>query len=128
MPTFSEYKAMAKDRGSLAYEVFLVVSRPLVGPEEFSKALPDHLAYLAEHEKSGHLMMAGPLSDEAGEGMSGIGQQIWRAANWEEAKALADGDPMHKLGLKEYEMRRWLINEGSLQITLGFSTGGLSLG
>lgn len=128
MPTFSEYKDIARDRGSLAYEVFVVTSRPVTGPEEFSKYLPDHLAYLQEQERAGRLMMAGPLSDEAGIEMSGIGFQVWRAQSWDEAKALADGDPMHVAGAKVFEMRRWLINEGSISIGIGLSTGGLTLG
>ena len=97
-------------------------SRPVVGPEDFSKHLPDHLAYLGEQERAGRLMMAGPLSDEAGTGMSGIGLLVWRADSWDAARALADGDPMHKAGVKTYEMRRWLINEGSLSLTVGLST------
>ncbi|MEM6637307.1 MAG: YciI family protein [Pseudomonadota bacterium] len=127
MPSFSEYKAMAKDRGSLAYEVFMVISRPVSPPDEFSKHLPDHLAYLGAAEAAGQLMFAGPLSDEAGQGMSGIGLQIWRAANWEEAQALAENDPMHTSGVKRFEMRRWLINEGSLSVQIGLSKGGISL-
>ena len=128
MPSFSEYKEMARERGSLAFEVFAVFSRPLLPPEEFSKHLPDHLAYVQENERRGNLMMAGPLSDEVGEGMSGIGFQIWRAASWEEAKSYADGDPMHLRGAKSYEMRRWLINEGQLNIQVGLSTNSVKLG
>ena len=127
MPTFSEYKVIAKERGSLAYEVYVVTSRPLVGPEEFSKHLPDHIAYLGEQERAGALMMAGPLSDEVGGGMSGIGFQVWRASTWEEAQALAAGDPMHVAGVKEFEMRRWLINEGSLNMRVGLSSKEISL-
>ncbi|MEM6825183.1 MAG: YciI family protein [Pseudomonadota bacterium] len=128
MPSFSEYKKTARERGALAYEVYMVTSRPLVDPETFAEHLPDHLAYLASHEHEGRLMMAGPLSDETGEEMSGMGFQIWRAQSWEDARALADGDPMHLSGVKSYEMRRWLINEGSFNLTVGLSSGGLSLG
>ena len=127
MPSFSEYKDIARERGSLAFEVFVVLSRPVVPPEAFSKHLPDHLAYIGAQERAGHLMMAGPLSDEAGEGMSGIGLQVWRATDWDAAKALADGDPMHITGCKEYEMRRWLINEGSIGLQVGLSSGAVSL-
>ncbi|MEM1237682.1 MAG: YciI family protein [Pseudomonadota bacterium] len=128
MPTFAEYTEMARERGALAYSVFVVTSRPLVGPEEFSKHLPDHLEYLGKAEAAGQLMMAGPLSDETGIEMSGIGFQVWRAASWEDAKALADGDPMHVAGVKEYEMRRWLINEGNMQLSVGLSSRSVTLG
>ena len=128
MPTFAEYKKIARERGALAYEVYVVTSKPVVGPEEFSKHLPDHLDYLGKAEAAGQLMMAGPLSDEAGVEMSGIGFQVWRADSWEAAKALADGDPMHVSGAKQYEMRRWLINEGNMQINVGLSSRSVSLG
>ena len=127
MPSFAEYKKIAKERGALAFEVFVVISRPVVPPEEFSKHLPDHLSYLGEQERAGKLMMAGPLSDETGENMSGIGHLVWRAESWEEAKRLADNDPMHLSGAKVYEMRRWLINEGSVGVQVGLSSGGVSL-
>ena len=122
MPTFAEYKEMARERGSLAFEVFVVTSRPVVSPEDFMPHLADHLAYIGEQERAGRIMLAGPLSDEAGEAMSGIGFQVWRAANWDEAKALAEADPMHVAGVKAFEMRRWLINEGSIRVTIGLSS------
>ncbi len=128
MTSFSEYKEIARERGALAFEVYVVTSRPLVPPEEFSKHLPAHLAYLGEQEAAGRLMMAGPLSDEAGEGMSGIGFQVWRASSWNEAKALAEGDPMHVEGVKQFEMRRWLINEGRLSLSVGLSGKSIDLG
>lgn len=121
MPSFAEYKEIARERGALAFEVFIVFSKPIAPPEEFSKHLPDHLAYIGENEQLGNVMLSGPLSDEAGQDMSGIGFQVWRAESWEAAKAFADGDPMHVAGVKTYELRRWLINEGHLNIQVGLS-------
>ena len=127
MSSFDDYKEMAKERGSLAFETYLVLSKPLVGPEEFSRYLPDHLAYIQAQERAGHLVMAGPLSDETGADMSGIGMQIWRAENYAEALSFASADPMHIAGVKEFELRRWLINEGNLQLNVGLSSGTISL-
>ena len=128
MPSFAEYKEMARERGSLAYEVFIVTSRPIVPPEEFMKVLPDHLAFVAEQEQAGRIMLAGPLSDTTGEDMSGIGFQIWRGSDWDEVHTWATQDPNHVAGVKEFEMRRWLINEGSFQVTIGLSSRDVSLG
>ncbi|MEM1268008.1 MAG: YciI family protein [Pseudomonadota bacterium] len=127
MPTFDAYKETARSRGSLAFEVFVVTSRPAAPMEEVAAHLPDHLAYLTGEEAAGRLMMAGPLSDEAGVEMSGIGFQVWRAESWAEAQALAAADPMHVAGVKTFEMRRWLINEGTLSLTVGLSSGRLAL-
>ena len=39
------------------------------------------------------------------------------------ARALADADPMHARGARTYTLRRWLVNEGSLNLSVGLSTG-----
>ena len=43
------------------------------------------------------------------------------------SRALADADPMHQSGARSYVMRRWMINEGSLTLQVGLSTGSNSL-
>ena len=65
--------------------------------------------------------MAGPLSDLTGEQMEGIGMIIYRAESLEAATAIADGDPMHLSGTREYTIRRWLVNEGSFQLDIKLS-------
>jgi len=120
MPAWSEYKKAAQERGSLACEMFAIVSTP-VAPEKLPENLPAHLAYQAEQEQKGHLAMAGPLSDLTGEMMEGVGLIIYRAESLEAAIALADADPMHKSGTREYTIRRWLVNEGSFQLDIKLS-------
>ena len=127
MVAWAEYKAQAKSRGALALELFVAHSTPAKAPEDVKAALPDHLAYQAELERAGSLAFAGPMSDETGRDMQGMGLIIYRADSLEAARALADGDPMHKTGARSYTLRRWMINEGSLTLSVGLSTGGTSL-
>ena len=127
MPTFDEYKEAARRRGSLGLELYMVLTTPVVPPEEMQKHLPDHLAYQAKLETERSLVMAGPISDLAGERIEGAGLIIYRAASLEAARALADGDPMHARGARTYEIRRWLVNEGSTVLSVGYSTGSLQL-
>ncbi|KMW56318.1 hypothetical protein AIOL_001270 [Candidatus Rhodobacter oscarellae] len=127
MPSWADYKAHAKERGALAFEAYVAVSTPAKPPEEVAQVLPDHLAYLQQLERDGALMFAGPLSDETGEKMEAMGMLILRAASLEEARALAEGDPMHMTGARSFVLRRWLINEGSLNVGLGLSTGAITL-
>lgn len=122
MPKWSEYKAISKERGSLALELYIVETTPKVAPDEMKKILPAHLAYQAEMEKAGKLFLAGPVSDATGEEMQGTGMIVYRAASLEEAKSIADNDPMHKEGARSYNLRRWLINEGSMNLSVGLST------
>ncbi len=121
MIAWSDYKAAAKERGSLACEMFVAISTPAKPPEMVKAVLPEHLAYQAQLEQAGALAFAGPLSDESGEHMEGTGMIIYRAASLEEAKSLANADPMHAQGLRTYTLRRWLINEGSMQLNVKLS-------
>ena len=127
MVAWADYKAQAKSRGALALELYVAHSTPAQGPEAVKAALPAHLAYQAELERAGQLAFAGPMSDETGDHMQGVGLIIYRADSLEAARALAEGDPMHKSGARSFVLRRWMINEGSLTLQVGLSTGGLAL-
>ncbi len=119
---WSDYLGQAKDRGALALELFVVHSAPAKSQSDIKAALPDHLAYQAKLESSGSLVFAGPMSDESGEEMQGMGLIILRAESFEAARALADNDPMHATGARSYVLRRWMINEGSFTVSVGLST------
>lgn len=122
MPKWNEYKELARSRGSLALEMYVVESTPAQAMEAVKAMLPEHLDYQRTQELSGKLAFAGPLSDETGEWMEGVGLIIYRAASLEEATALAHADPMHQAGVRTFTIRKWLINEGSIQLTMGLST------
>ena len=127
MVAWNDYKAQAMARGALALELYVAHSTPAKAPEDVKASLPDHLAYQAGLERAGKLAFAGPMSDETGDHMEGVGLIIYRAASLEEARALADADPMHQTGARSYVMRRWMINEGSLTLQVGLSTGSNAL-
>lgn len=122
MPSWADYKKQATERGSLAYELFVVESTPAKSPEDLKKRLPDHLAYQQTQELSGALAFAGPMSDLTGELMQGAGLIVYRAESFDAAKKLADDDPMHSTGTRTYTLRRWLINEGSFQLDVKLSS------
>lgn len=127
MVAWSDYKAHAIERGALALELYVAHSTPSGAPDDVKANLADHLAYQAELERAGKLAFAGPMSDETGAHMQGVGLIVYRADSLEEATALAEGDPMHKSGARSFVLRRWLINEGSLTLQVGLSTGAVTL-
>ena len=127
MPAWDEYKSIAQKRGSLAHELYVVFSEPAAPPEQMKEQLPKHLAYQAEQEKIGNLVMAGPMSDPSGELMEGVGMIIYRAASLEAARKLAENDPMHSSGTRNFVMRRWLVNEGSITINVKLSAQSVTL-
>ena len=128
MPAWEDYKAEATARGALAHELYVVHSTPGPDPAQVKANLPAHLAYQAQLEADGILFMAGPLSDETGELMEGMGQIIYRAASFAEARALAEGDPMHAAGARTFTLRKWLINEGSLTLSVSLAGQTAKLG
>lgn len=127
MVAWADYKAEAKSRGALALELYVATSTPAKEPQDVKASLPDHLVYQAELERAGALAFAGPMSDDSGDQMQGMGMMVYRAESLEAARALADNDPMHKSGARTYVMRRWMINEGSMTLSVGLSTGHVTL-
>ncbi|WP_244953359.1 YciI family protein [Thalassovita gelatinovora] len=111
----------------MALELFVVVSTPASGPEAVKATLPAHLAYQRKLEETGQLVLAGPLSDDSGNEMQGAGMIIYRAETMEAAMALAQADPMHSAKARNFTLRKWLVNEGALNMSVGLSTGRVSL-
>lgn len=52
---------------------------------------------------------------------------VIRAGSLAEAEAVAAADPMHASGARSYRVRPWLVNEGTLTVTLDFATGRFGL-
>jgi uncharacterized protein YciI len=114
MPKWDDYVKESQARGSLAAEFFMIRSQPIAPPERVKEILPRHLVYQLTLQEQHRLVLAGPLSDDSGDNMLGEGMMIYRAASEEEARAMADADPMHAEGGRSYTMRRWLVNEGHI--------------
>lgn len=127
MPAWKEYKKTAEERGSLAHELYVVISEPAVPPEQMKEQLPAHLAYQSEQENNGSLVMAGPMSDPTGDLMEGVGLIIYRAASLEAAQKIANEDPMHSTGSRSFVIRRWLVNEGNLTLNVKLSAQSATL-
>lgn len=66
-----------------------------------AKARPAHLDYLDKLYKENKVVMAGPFADKKG------GMVIYRADSPEEAKALAETDPVVAEGARTLELREW---------------------
>lgn len=122
MVAWEEYKQIAAGRGALALELFIVESSPAGNPDAVKASLPEHLSYQQKLEEGGTLVLAGPLSDVSGQKMQGAGMIVYRAKSMEEARTIAENDPMHKSGARTFTLRKWLVNEGGLSVSVGLST------
>jgi uncharacterized protein len=102
----------------LRRKFYAVLSQPSSAPEKLKQ--PAHLEYMIGLEKRGLLFASGPLSEGAGL-PSGAGLTILRAANAQEARALAEADPFVTNGLRTFELKEWTIMEGSLGLKVNLS-------
>ncbi len=121
MPAWNEYKKIARERGALALELYVVESTPAVDPTKLQAVLSEHLSYQRTMEAEGRLFLAGPLSDDSGDQMQGNGLIIYRASSMDEARSIAEADPMHAKGARTFRLRKWLVNEGSPSFSTALS-------
>lgn len=104
----------------LRKKLYVVLSKPVVEPEQLKPFLLAHLEYMIDLERRGVVFASGPLAD--GEGApSGHGLTILRAASAAEARALAEGDPFFANKLRTFELKEWTIMEGKLGLRVNLS-------
>jgi uncharacterized protein YciI len=71
-------------------------------------------------EEQGKVLAGGPFLHLDGSN-SGNGMFILRAADETEARNLMAGDPLNRPGLRRYDLSRWQMNIGRLDISLMLS-------
>src|SRR6056300_467236 len=103
----------------LRQSLYVIRTSPARGPG-IAEKLAEHLEYQVSLERAGTMFGAGPIYDEGQEIPSG-GMIIVRAENYDEARKIADADPFHSSKLRRYTIEKWLLNEGSMTITVRFS-------
>jgi uncharacterized protein len=115
MPSATELKIAELTKGMLRLRLFVIFS--FGKGLDLKPFLADHLAYMIELERQGKLFASGPFGD----GTKGDGMTIIRAANAEEARAVAQRDPFAVNGIRTFKIEAWTVMEGSLSLTVNFS-------
>jgi uncharacterized protein YciI len=105
----------------LRRKLYAVISQPSPAPEKLKPLLPAHLEYMIGLEQRGLLFASGPLSDGSAGPPNGAGLTILRAANAQEARALAEADPFVTNGVRTFELKEWIIMEGSIGLKVNLS-------
>jgi uncharacterized protein len=113
-------RAAALLQKMLRKKFFAVLSKPLGAPEQLRPVLAAHLDYMIDLEKRGVIFASGPLADPE-RPPQGEGLTILRAASAAEARAVAEGDPFFKSGLRSFELKEWTVMEGMLGLRVNFS-------
>jgi len=98
---------------------FFVMSRTIVDRTRLGPVMLDHYRWIIGLEKQGVVFASGPLFKP--DGSQGVGMTVFRVADFDEARTLAEGDPFVTSGAAGYALERWQINEGRVTIAIDFS-------
>jgi uncharacterized protein len=69
-----------------------------------------HLAHMGALGEAGHLVVAGPFSDQEDETLRGLA--LYQVGSVEEARRMAEADPAVQAGRLEVEVVTWNVEEG----------------
>ena len=111
------------EKGVLAKQLYVVLTKPTGGLDAVRDNLAEHLTYQLELERKNIMFAAGPFGDDSEQEWQGEGMVIIRADSVEHAHEIAAADPMHISGARDFRVRPWLLNEGSLTIKVTYSNG-----
>jgi uncharacterized protein YciI len=106
--------------------LYVLMTRPASPDVDLKPLMVAHLKHQIALEKSGVLFAAGPLTKETG-GWPGTGMFILRAGSFEEARAIADSDPMHAAGVRVYDLFHWRMHEGRITLSIDMSDSSVKL-
>jgi uncharacterized protein YciI len=120
---WEQLKNDGRARGFLVKQLYAVFSEPIDGLGPVLAVLDAHADYQVHLEEIGVMWAAGPFADDAEEGWEGEGFFVYRAESRQRAVEYAEADPMHSSGARRFRVRPWLLNEGSLQVRVNYSTG-----
>jgi uncharacterized protein len=109
-------------KGMLQRQLYAILTTPVDGLGPILAVIEEHLKFQVQLEADGILYAAGPLWTDDERSWEGEGIVVVKAASRDEAIAIAERDPMHKAGARSFHVRPWLINEGSVTITLNNSS------
>ena len=114
-------------KGMLQKQLYVVFTKPTRGLGPVMENLEAHLAFQVSLEERGVMFGAGPFWTDDEKDWQGEGMVIVRARDLAEARAIAAEDPMHASGARSFEVRPWLLNEGTLTLKVRYSDGSREL-
>lgn len=105
----------ARSGNRLALQFFVITAEPTATAGARAVATEAHLRWLADLDKRGQLLLAGPFCDEQGISTGG-GMFIIRAASLAEAEAIAATDPYNAGGFRTARVRPWRLDQADARL------------
>ena len=122
-PQITRTQILEATQKMLQWQLYVIHTTPTKGMGPVMANLEAHLAYQQEMERTGVYVAAGPHWEDDGETWKGDGMIVLRAKDLAAARQVALNDPMHSSGARQFTVRPWLVNEGTVTVKLNFSAG-----
>jgi uncharacterized protein len=106
--------------GMLNKRLFVML-RACLEPDRVRAHVAAHLRWMIAAERRGLVFASGPFVAEGQPMGAAGGMTILRAANRDEAEAIARQDPFIAEGVYGFEIREWRLMEGSFSVTVRYS-------
>lgn len=100
---------------------FYVSLRKPADLSRLESLLEAHLEWAVQAERRGELFMSGPFMAEGAKPGSQGGMMILRADSEAAAWNIIEQDPFIKQGVFSAEVKRWVLMEGSMTVSVRFS-------
>ncbi len=110
-------------KGMLQKQLYVVFTTPTNGLGPVMANVETHLKFQIELEEKGIMFGAGPFWTDDEQNWEGDGMVIIRAGSLDEARKIAESDPMHRCGARSFTVRPWLLNEGTMTLKVRYSDG-----
>jgi len=105
--------------------LFVAINRVAAPANAIQPFVAEHLAYMNALEAAGRLWASGPFIEEGV--LVGDGLTILSTSTLEEARQAMEEEPLIKRGLRRFELRKWELREGRMDISLRASVSRYSL-
>jgi uncharacterized protein YciI len=105
--------------------LFVAINRVAAPASAIEPFVTEHLAYMNSLETEGRLWASGPFIEEGV--LVGDGLTILSTSSIEEARLALEEEPLIKRGLRSFELRKWELREGRIDISLSASVSRFSL-
>ena len=105
--------------------LFVAISRVAAPASAIEPFVAEQLAYMDGMEAQGRLWASSPFVEEGV--LVGDGLMILSTSTIEEARQAMEEEPLIKRGLRTFELKKWELREGRMDISLRASVSRYSL-
>jgi uncharacterized protein YciI len=105
----TELFQQTQSTGQFVKKAYIIRSE-FINPDLFDAVIEEHRDYLEKLAADGTLFAAGPFVPGGSESLySGVGMIVVYADSEDDARLIAENDPMHRRGVRKFTIDFWLL-------------------